>query len=331
MTSVNVPNFTIPFEVAGSTSAIREVELLVSKDRGRSWRLADRQTIETGRFAFRADTDGEYWFVFRTVTATGTPNPVSGPPRRVLVDTGNPMVAPTPQPSETQPVVPPRPERFRSENALPKPQQSASTEVPKTNEPAVAPEPLETPTTNPERTSVERPQVLAPRFPGFDPSAPEHNRDGDLMDDLLSGMSPFLDVQPVAAKNVPGTHVATDISNVSLPQFPADTPAGSITGIDLDLKVRPRIIVNWNTGTEQQWSGAQIDVLRYSVQDEGWFPIAINLPNTGIYWWYLSPEDLKPFYVAIRIRSPHSGNNVDITQKKIEINPQLAVFQSQRP
>ena len=359
---VNVPNFTIPFEIAGTASAIREVELLVSRDRGRSWQFVDRQTIETGKFVFRADTDGEYCFAFRTITATGTPNPMTGHPElRVQVNTGNPVATLSSQPSlpsETGPIVPPRPERFRRANDSPQTQPSAQphpqpqqmqvpgTEEPKVDAPAIDSEPLtQRPATNVEkvnmeRTHVERPQIRAPRFPGFDPSAPEHNRNRDFVDDLLSEMSQFLDIEPVATKSTPNTFVAADrqivadSANASLPQFPgisANAPAGSISDIFLNRDERPRIVVRWHTGHEQLWGGAQVDILRSNMQEEQPSPIAINLPNSGEYWWYLSPEDMKPFYITVRIRSVHSGISTDVTQKKIEIDPKLAVFQSQRP
>jgi len=337
---VNVPNFAIPFEIGGSAHAIREVELLVSQDRGRSWNIVARQPVETGKFAFRADSDGEYWFAFRTITSAGTPNSMTGHPElRVLVDTGNPAAVPPPQPDDTRPIMPPRPERFRPENltrSQSQPTQQPNAEV---TRPATGNEPQVSENARIAGINVERPgQILAPRFPGFDPT--EQNREGDLIGDLLSGMSPFMDVQPVVMRNIPGNQVTADRSNTApnvpnvlgTPSPPADRPAGSISGIVLNnTDTRPQIIVRWNTGHEQSWGNAQIDVLRGSTREGQWSPIAINLPNNGEYWWYLSPEDLNPFYVAVRIRSVHSGNSVDVTQSRIEIDPRMALFQSQRP
>ena len=343
---VNVPNFTIPFEIGGSAHAIREVELLVSQDRGRSWNIVARQPVETGKFAFRADSDGEYWFAFRTITSAGTPNSMTGHPElRVLVDTGNPAAVPPSQPDDTRPIMPPRPERFRPESNTPR---SQSQPTQQTNAEATGPatgnEPQTSESARMEGINVERPrQILAPRFPGFDPT--EQNREGDLIGDLLSGMSPFMDVQPVVMRSIPGNQVAADrsdtapnVPNVNAPNVlgtpgpPADRPAGSISGIVLNnTDTRPQIIVRWNTGREQSWGNAQIDVLRGSTREGLWSPIAINLSNNGEYWWYLSPEDLRPFYIAVRIRSLHGGSSVDVTQSRIEIDPRLAVFQSQRP
>ena len=344
----NSLNFTIPFEIGGGANTIREVELFVSQDRGRRWQFVARQSVETGKFAFRADTDGEYWFAFRTLTSTGTATSMSGHPGlRVLVDTKNPITTPPSQPTDPRPVVPPRPERFRPENTQrPQPIQQTNTETntgePKTGEretkPATKQEIHER-----EEISTERPPILAPRFPGFDPSAPENQREGDLIEDLLSGMSSFMDVQPVEMRSAQNNQVTSNPSNTAsdpdIPALhspntaglPAEAPAGSISGIVLNnTDTRPQIVVRWNTGDEPLRRIAQIDILRSNTEGQ-WTPIAINLPNNGEYWWYLSPEDLKPFYVAVRIRSLHSGSSVDVTQSKIEIDPRLAVFLSQRP
>ena len=356
MIPVSVPNFTIPFEIGGSAHDIREVELLVSQDRGRNWNIVARQPVESGRFAFRADADGEHWFTFRTVTSTGNTNSMTGRPElRVLVNTGNPAAAPPPQLNESRSIVPPRPERFRPEGtARPQtqtqaqpaqPTQQTIIEPPATGNEPRASESASVERTNVERTNVERSgQILAPRFPGFDPS--EQNREGDFLGDLLSEMSPFMDVQPVIMRSIPGNQIATDMSDITptahnVPNVPhvlgtpsphIDRPAGSISGIDLNnANTRPRIVVQWNTGPEQSWGNAQIDVLRGTTREGQWSPIAINLPNSGEYWWYLSPEDLNPFYIAVRIRSVHSGNSVDITQSRIEIDPRLPLSPSQRP
>ena len=333
---VNVSNFTIPFEIGESVQVIREVELLVSQDRGRRWQFVARQPAESGKFTFRADDDGEYWFAFRTITSTGNSTSMTGHPElRVLVNTRNPVISPPPRPSESGPVVPPKPEKFRQEsNTLrPQPMQPASTEVPK-------PEQETKLAAAAEKVNVEKPgQILAPRFPGFDPSESEKNREDDLLDDLLSRMSPFLDVQPAARRSVSGSQVAGDGSNAApnvsnasnTPRLPTDAPAGRISDVILTPDTRPQIVVRWHTGNDL-WEGAQIDVFRSSSNESQWSPIAINLPNSGEYWWYLSPEDLQPFYIAIRIRSLHGGSSVDVTQRKIEIDDsRLAVFQSQRP
>jgi len=337
----NSLNFTIPFEISGGANTIREVELFVSQDRGRRWQFVARQPVETGEFAFRADANGEYWFAFRTLPTTGTAASMTGhPDLRVLVDTKNHVTTPPSQPTEPRPVVPPKPERFRPENTQrSQPIQQANTEEPKTGA-------LETKSASKqeihekgEEISTERPPIFAPRFHGFDPSAPENQREGDLLEDLLSEMSSFMDVQPVIARNAQSNPAVTDSANTTpnspnAARLPAEVPAGSISGIDLnrptDMRPQPQIVVKWNTGDEPLRRIAQIDILRSNTEGQ-WTPIAINLPNNGEYWWYLSPEDLKPFYVAVRIRSLHGGSSMDVTQSTIEIAPRLAVFQSQRP
>ena len=75
------------------------------------------------------------------------------------------------------------------------------------------------------------------------------------------------------------------------------------------------------------WRDAQIDVLRGGTPDGPWTPIAINLPNSGEYWWFLTPEDLKPFFVAVRTRSLHGGIQMNVTQTAIEIDSKMAQFQ----
>ena len=61
--------FTIPFSAPQHVQGRPvEVHLYVSADQGRSWQLYDRQTAGTGKFDFRAQRDGEYWFASRTVT-----------------------------------------------------------------------------------------------------------------------------------------------------------------------------------------------------------------------------------------------------------------------
>ena len=318
LTPVNVPNFTIPFEFDSEESAnsIRDVELLVSKDRGKRWHSVARQPLESKKFSFRADTDGEYWFSFRTITLTGNVM-MSGAPRlRVLVNTKNPTIVLPSQSGESGPLVPPKPARFRNENE-PKPPQ-----LTKTDEPETKPD-----KPNDKKNIEESIQILGPKLPGFEPPNAEKNREGDFLDDLLSGMSPFLDVQPVQVKIISNNQATADKSSTT-PQTLTDIQAGGITSIVLN-DTATKIIVRWNTGHEL-WHDAQIDILRSSMKEGPWSPIAINLPNNGEYWWFLVPEDLKPFYIAVQIRSLNGGIHLDITQSAITIDPKLAFFQHQQ-
>jgi hypothetical protein len=116
----------------------------------------------------------------------------------------------------------------------------------------------------------------------------------------------------------------------SVPRPPGNSLAGSITAISLEsTATRPQIVVKGNTG-EELWKDAQVDVFRGNTKEGPWSPIAINLANSGGYWWFLSPEDLKPFYVAVRIRSFRGGTQVDVTQSVITVDPRLSASPSER-
>jgi len=314
LTPVNVRNFTIPFEVGESTPAVRDVELLVSKDRGRRWHSAARQSVEAGKFIFQADAEGEYWFAFRTITVTGNTSPMNGLPQlRVLVNAQAPTVILPSQPSESGPLTPPKPMRFRDDHVL-KPQQSVQT-----GEMSIP--------TNAEKSA---PLMLGPRLPGLELPEEDKNHDADLLDNLLSGMSSFLDVHPVEIKSVSAPQVAADKSGTTAFKPPTvNAPAGSISGIFLNqTATKPQVVVRWNVGPAP-WHDAQIDVLRSSMKEGTPSPIAINLPNNGEYWWFLTPEDLKPFYVVVRIRSLSGGIHTDVTQMAITIDPQSPLLQSE--
>jgi hypothetical protein len=230
------------------------------------------------------------------------------------------------QPSQSGPVLPPKPERF-SGAKVPKPKpQPEKTDEPETtsllpNLPTLPEEAtMNIPWENNEDTNrkVEQKTALfAPKLPGFDPSEPGKQDTDNLLDDLLSRMSPFMDVQPVEIKRVmPNTQVATGTA--------ATPPAGSIAGIGLNTAAtKPQVIVKWHTGHEL-WQDAQIDILRGVAKEGPWSPIAINLNNSGEYWWFLTPEDLKPFHVAVRIRSFRGGTQMDVTQSVITIDPASA-------
>jgi len=329
---VDVPNFTIPFEIGESAHSVREVELLVSKDRGRRWLAVDRQPVESGKFAFRADSNGEHWFAFRTTSAAGNVAPINGQPQlRVLVNVNEPMILLPSQPSEPGPLTPPKPERFRTGNepklqSQPKqpPQPTLSTNV----DVSESSESL----TEPEGTGIdESTQILAPKLPGLELSKRQGDHERNLLDDLLSRMSPFMDVQPTPVRNV-STHGGTPGKSSVPPntstdsKSPVDPQAGGITGIVLNNTTSgSQIVVRWDPGLGF-WQDAQIDVLRSNTQEGPWSPIAINLPNSGEYWWFLTPEDLKPFYVAVRIRSVEGGIQMDVTKSVITIDPRLSQF-----
>src|SRR5688572_3949195 len=66
--------FAIPYRIDAAASAAQrpvEVQLYVSTDRGAAWKLHSKVPPEQGRFTFKAEKDGEYWFLVRTKDSTG--------------------------------------------------------------------------------------------------------------------------------------------------------------------------------------------------------------------------------------------------------------------
>ena len=344
--SVNVPNFTIPFGIGKSSPPIREVELLVSKDRGKRWYSVARQPVESGKFSFRADSDGEYWFSFRTIMATGSVTPFNGLPLlRVIVNTTEELDVLPSQAGESGPLTPPKPERFRGEAAskpqtVPSTAPSASGGETKTSEPITPPErglpslPAATVIEEGDKGNVATPSpILAPRLPGVEQTQPEKKETRNLLDDLLSGMSPFMDVEPVEVPRIASDNQASGnqvVPTPGPPKQPVDVPVGGITGVALtNTATKPQVVVRWNSG-DDLWKDAQIDIFRGSTKEGPWSPIAINLSNSGEYWWFLTPEDLKPFHVAVRIRSFYGGTQMDVTLSAITIDPKLSLFHGAR-
>lgn len=84
--------FSIPFKIeepAPGGVQPQGVQLHVSEDLGRSWRMADQAAATAQHFSFRAQRDGEYWFFVRTLDQQGQLQPVAppAPELRVVVDT----------------------------------------------------------------------------------------------------------------------------------------------------------------------------------------------------------------------------------------------------
>ena len=69
--------FVIPFQVDPLIDSPTEVQLFVSEDGGRTWRLAARELPGVGRFSFKAPRDGMYWFTSRTIGRSGKPPEMS--------------------------------------------------------------------------------------------------------------------------------------------------------------------------------------------------------------------------------------------------------------
>lgn len=84
--------FSIPFQIERVEQAEQnpvEVQLYVSTDRGAHWQIYHRVPPQQNHFLFRAVTDGEYWFLIRTLDRSGQlrPQRADGPGLRVVVDT----------------------------------------------------------------------------------------------------------------------------------------------------------------------------------------------------------------------------------------------------
>jgi hypothetical protein len=90
--------FSIPFNVQSSLPSEQQpsqVQLYVTTDRGNSWRLAQTVSGQAKNFDFRAQTEGEFGFLIRTVDRQGRviPSPAAGPPELiVVVDTTAPKL-----------------------------------------------------------------------------------------------------------------------------------------------------------------------------------------------------------------------------------------------
>lgn len=88
--------FAIPFRLpkpATPDATATRVELNVSRDFGLTWSVAGRATPTDSSIAYRADTDGEYWFRIRAIDRENRARGGEGPDLRVLVDAAAPRLA----------------------------------------------------------------------------------------------------------------------------------------------------------------------------------------------------------------------------------------------
>lgn len=94
----NKLRFRIPFHFDAEEMqrlGAREIRLFVSRDRGRNWQQTQAVAPDAGKFNFQAPTDGEYWFLVRTVDARNKLHPdntVNDPGLQVIVDTAQPKL-----------------------------------------------------------------------------------------------------------------------------------------------------------------------------------------------------------------------------------------------
>ena len=90
--------FPIPFSIdPADQPRVREVQLYLSDDQGRSWRIYKVAGPREHDFPFQADRDGSYWFIIRTLSTDGRLEPANldnrGPDLRVVIDTRPPQIA----------------------------------------------------------------------------------------------------------------------------------------------------------------------------------------------------------------------------------------------
>ena len=83
-------DFVIPFNVDVTGQAPREIQLEVSENGGRSWKLDSSADVRTKQFQFNAKSDGEYQFRLKTLDSQGRTFDNPGEPLRIMVDTRKP-------------------------------------------------------------------------------------------------------------------------------------------------------------------------------------------------------------------------------------------------
>jgi hypothetical protein len=324
--------FSIPFEIQTDSSPdpVREVELLVSEDFGTHWKTAGKIRSDAKKFEFNAEKDGEYWFAFRTITLSGTTKQAtSGPQLRVLVNsarsaTATENVSASPQvqtAQEPQVLTPPKPIKMAKTASTPSP--AAGEQGGKASKTATVPQKEENQHRLPTLISPDG-QTAPTRH---EAEKPPMQQADVVVNELLNGMGQFYGEMPpaVAVKRqgngLKGIDAVPALPNVAVAANAAasvsTTPTdGKITGITMNTSgQKPQIVVKWNNGTPPQ-KMTQVDVLRRFEGTETFVPIAINLENNGQYWWFASPDDLKPFYLQVRLRSP-LGIQTDTTPSPI--------------
>jgi hypothetical protein len=90
-------SFRIPFQIEpGEQARLKEVQLYIAEEQGKAWRLYKTVGPDQRHFPFKAERDGLYSFLVRTIDVDGKafPPAVEGaaPGLRVLVDTQLPAV-----------------------------------------------------------------------------------------------------------------------------------------------------------------------------------------------------------------------------------------------
>jgi hypothetical protein len=427
---INERSFTIPFQVLNNNNIDRtdSVELLVSKDRGVSWYSVGRKSIEAKSFLFEADSDGEYWFSFRTITVSGTVKRSIGssPQIRVFVDTSNTSnlnatqktnntIAPENKTHSQKnyntagintykiaegTIQPPKPITF---NKNPETTADKKININKNNLAEIENEPLNLTTTNQLDQELQKSPIDDLPFPispdsnvvnlnniKNEKTKPNIEETIELSDKMSkterrtklllrlfndcvalikneTGIIKDVDknnsseeiIASVDKNDLNDANISSDITStnnrnenyiaakdelvsssddiVKSAELPPAVEATSaelvaknyqpnpndnklrITGVTMNVATEQhQIIVKWSNGDSSE-SGKLADVLRGESADGVWQPIAIGIPNNGEYWWYISPEDKKPFYLKIQTRNSINIINEDITKSPITI------------
>lgn len=88
--------FLVPFEIQSRQDGgeVAKVELHVSDDRGKTWKLAGTTTPTESKFLYSAPRDGEYWFDVTTIDRQGKVrgDTAHAPGLKVVVDTAPPRL-----------------------------------------------------------------------------------------------------------------------------------------------------------------------------------------------------------------------------------------------
>ncbi|MBV9123186.1 MAG: hypothetical protein JO112_07505 [Planctomycetes bacterium] len=97
-----LPAFKIPFQTDAGDRRLKEIQLYLSPDQGRSWQHYATVTPEQGYFKVTADHNGWLWFAVRTVDAQGQAHPPTleglQATLKVCVDTKPPVLDLRPMP-----------------------------------------------------------------------------------------------------------------------------------------------------------------------------------------------------------------------------------------
>jgi len=94
--------FRIPFDAGLATSKLKQLQLFVSQDQGKSWQPSAIAPPDQRHFRFIADRDGYFWFTVQTQDLDGKLYPPSlgsaQPSLKVIIDTAPPRITLQPAP-----------------------------------------------------------------------------------------------------------------------------------------------------------------------------------------------------------------------------------------